>query len=1107
MKYSGSVIDTRADQISLHKRSFPICPKCNQTCLKDDHSVMKAFNQVYHNQCFVCEDCQKPVADKYFLVDDQPQHQTYQQRKKLVLCEFHHLSRLGLICLTCNQPITATTTAAYNYHPECVQCPLCTTTTSDQYEFKGKSYCRLHFSLIPETHCAGCTQAILDQYIEHQSLPNQIWHPECYMIFKFWSVKLLPATYWKASDVANLIHIQEQTQKIVSRVWTDVSSFEESSANCISDMLLNVAAGSFIEGMKMANHFVLHLEILLNGLNILNRYLLLQNQEIQCNEESILICKQIIQFFQLLSTPAEHDGSITQELLLLVTNLAQNLKLLIRSGLSTALRLEREYGIKDATIEFLDQLSELDKRRIWIAGRPMFKDMPNPSVDIAGIPVIKCNVCHQDIANMDYFVCQQQTWHVNCLKCGICSQSLNEKSTLVVADTPYCRSCCIDSDSTKIRYCKLVTPLEHSLERLKLFLAKMSFDTTASHITIQSQPNNATITEENEEKVELNKSIPTKVKRQHSLLRKLKNRVQDQQSINTPGRRSSIKIGRFGRQSINSADTVNKRPVVSEKNSNSIFIDTATPLYPNGESSSISPTSLEQHTPTIVASPITPLAPLSVTSQKENNLYTSFRRTFSTDSQRKRRSSLINVFDRRKRKESRRTSVSTVDEAGATTLFENMYFPYLTTSQDFIVRYASIVALQPLMSPPIPFNEVLSFINSNTKKKNSTNSRKKTVNTALFYTWERLLMKNFKPSSSLLSSPIHKGEKVPVHKTIGIPLSVIALRDYELELKRRKKIPENDKKGVALLDMSPAFIACLSDEAFIPSFVKGCITLLLKSDISTEGIFRKNGNIRQLRLLCASIDELEPVNADQATIENLLANENSIQLAALLKKYLRELPEPLLTFSLYELFIRCGRIESKNRKRALHLACCLLPKPNRDTMLLIFCCLKWVSSFSEMNKMSITNLARVFAPTILFGKTAVSNSAAEEARQSAEEEINVIETLIQEVDEISKVPSDLATIAIDNVFQFDKKDFIKQYQQLLVSDSDVTQKSSKSNHFNAFIRKSKAFESCLQLSDSSGPEKTDTLLSPARSEKETSIRRKQRRKSWLYTFSHHVVAL
>lgn len=63
--------------------------------------------------------------------------------------------------------------------------------------------------------------------------------------------------------------------------------------------------------------------------------------------------------------------------------------------------------------------------------------------------------------------------------------------------------------------------------------------------------------------------------------------------------------------------------------------------------------------------------------------------------------------------------------------------------------------------------------------------------------------------------------------------------------------------------------------------------------MSVEGIFRKNGNIRRLKELADEIDA-NP-NGTQ------LQKETAIQVAALTKKFLRELPEPLLTFKLHKL--------------------------------------------------------------------------------------------------------------------------------------------------------------------------------------------------------------
>lgn len=116
-----------------------------------------------------------------------------QIKKKIILCEIDYLKRSNsIICLKCNKPITSfsSTHQQYNYHPECMQCPSCFKPTQYQYEHKGIHYCRLHYSLLNETHCAGCDQAVLKQFVEVKEYPDQIWHPECYMIYKFWSIKL-----------------------------------------------------------------------------------------------------------------------------------------------------------------------------------------------------------------------------------------------------------------------------------------------------------------------------------------------------------------------------------------------------------------------------------------------------------------------------------------------------------------------------------------------------------------------------------------------------------------------------------------------------------------------------------------------------------------------------------------------------------------------------------------------------------------------------------------------------------------------------------------------------------------------------------------------------
>ena len=55
---------------------------------------------------------------------------------------------------------------------------------------------------------------------------------------------------------------QQQMEHKVVGIWTYLSSFEESSAACISDMLKHVSSGHYLEAIKMAEMFILHVEVL-----------------------------------------------------------------------------------------------------------------------------------------------------------------------------------------------------------------------------------------------------------------------------------------------------------------------------------------------------------------------------------------------------------------------------------------------------------------------------------------------------------------------------------------------------------------------------------------------------------------------------------------------------------------------------------------------------------------------------------------------------------------------------------------------------------------------------------------------------------------------------
>jgi hypothetical protein len=90
------------------------------------------------------------------------------------------------------------------------------------------------------------------------------------MIHKFWNVRLTPAQEGELLPVEvadaesrELIRVEEEKmEEKVYRIWSVLSAFEESSAACISDMLLHVSNGDYIDGVLVAKKFILHVDVL-----------------------------------------------------------------------------------------------------------------------------------------------------------------------------------------------------------------------------------------------------------------------------------------------------------------------------------------------------------------------------------------------------------------------------------------------------------------------------------------------------------------------------------------------------------------------------------------------------------------------------------------------------------------------------------------------------------------------------------------------------------------------------------------------------------------------------------------------------------------------------
>ncbi|KAI8086687.1 uncharacterized protein BX664DRAFT_336509 [Halteromyces radiatus] len=156
------------------------------------------------------------------------------------------------------------------------------------------------------------------------------------------------------------------------------------------------------------------------------------------------------------------------------------------------------------------------------------------------------------------------------------------------------------------------------------------------------------------------------------------------------------------------------------------------------------------------------------------------------------------------------------------------------------------------------------------------------------------------------------------------------------------------------------------EERDIPLLVEQCIEAVEARGMDYEGIYRKSGGAAQMRAIQLAFESNEPLDLkDEDEINDICA------VTSVLKQYFRELPDPLLTYQLYDHFMEAVRMPSGDNKNDKFIELISqLPKANYDTMKLLMNHLNNVRKQSETNLMTTKNLAMVFGPTLLRDKDA-----------------------------------------------------------------------------------------------------------------------------------------
>ncbi|EHM99648.1 Lrg1p [Saccharomyces cerevisiae x Saccharomyces kudriavzevii VIN7] len=953
-------LNTTSPMTMQIKSQEKICARCNKPVVQDIHrakTTLKALGKYYHENCFTCQDCRKPLKPKYF------PYQVDGTSQPILLCQYDYFRRHNLLCHVCDTPLRGLyyTAFGYRYDEEHFSCTICATPCGVKkcFMYENQLYCKYHFLKYFSKRCKGCKFPISDQYIEFPKGEEiHCWHPECYGIHKYWHVNLaaetvglqyLPKLEYNPNVEDKDINptsyeLDKQMQAfnfILSKTWSVLYRFEEEAASCISDMFQYLTSNDQLKGIESTALLVIKIDCLFRGLDVLNLSInksmsgssepeYIEGNSMSINKYSKFpknLSTKIMIYLQLLrklGTENKNENITISSFMSVITGLAHFLKLLTRFGLYTALENNKATRSVNPLLRFL---REVEKNELFENNAFQYIKTPvNATDSCAG-----CNKYIQEECVQFY----EHRWHIACFICSSCHKNIDPMS---LTDLTFnkekrrilCSHCSID-DPASVPGFKFVSKLAQLIFLLKIALVK------SRTVMLKSKASN----------IAGRKLVQSTMLKEQTYIRTL-NDIKRLRS-----RRESVRITHNKQQArksviLETTETDLNEPMKQEGNKN-LIIETDD-LSSNQQVSTRE--NVFSNTKTLTLDDISRIVAAEQARELRPNAFTHFKKLKETDDE------TSNVVPKK----------------------SGVYYSELSTTELSIIRAISLslLANKKLISKTDPnYNNLVSMVFSNEKQ----------VLTGSFWSKMKIIM-SMEP-------------KKPIAKTVfGTPLDVLC-----------------EKWGVdSDLGVGPVKIR-------IPIIIDELISSLRQMDMSVEGIFRKNGNIRRLRELTATIDS-NPTEAPD------FSKENAIQLSALLKKFIRELPQPILSTDLYELWIKAAKVDSEDEKqRIILLIYSLLPTYNRNLLEALLSFLHWTSSFSyienEMgSKMDIHNLSTVITPNILYlSHKEISNDSVPEEPESglvdsfAQNEgenyflaIEVVDYLITHDEEMAMVPKFLMNL-------------------------------------------------------------------------------------------------
>ncbi|XP_077583065.1 rho GTPase-activating protein 40 isoform X2 [Stigmatopora nigra] len=235
-------------------------------------------------------------------------------------------------------------------------------------------------------------------------------------------------------------------------------------------------------------------------------------------------------------------------------------------------------------------------------------------------------------------------------------------------------------------------------------------------------------------------------------------------------------------------------------------------------------------------------------------------------------------------------------------------------------------------------------------------------------------------------------------------IEMTALCDhFGLELKRQKmakrKMPDSSLFGVPLSTLLENDQK-LNPATTTPLLLQKLLNFLEENGVHSEGILRVPGSLSRIKSLQQELEA--DFYAGRFKWDEVRPNDA----ATVLKKFIRDLPSPLLTAEYLNTFSAVRDItELKQKLHMLNLLILLLPEPNRNTLKALLEFLNKVVNHEKWNRMNLWAVATIMAPNLFLHKTVAGRLTEGAEKWQVQKAADVMRLLIRYQDLLWTIPN------------------------------------------------------------------------------------------------------